>query len=129
MILALGRNTGTILMLFAGIHLLVSFILFGAPLREILRAGPGAGLTWSFEMLSAFWFLIFTWPLFLLGYVVRWGYRRTGVVPAGGTLGWGLVLVPALSVVFLPVSGLWLFIPAGVLVLIARHRLKGAPQR
>lgn len=115
-------------MAFAGIHLLVSLVLFGAPMRDILQAGPGAGLTWSFEMLSAFWFLIFTWPLFLLGYVAWWGYRRTGEVPAARTLGWGLVLVPALSVVFLPVSGLWLFIPAGIFVLSTIYRPNGAPQ-
>ena len=113
-------------MAFAAVHLVVSFVLFGGPLQEILGAGVGGGLGWSFEMLSAFWFLMFTWPLFLLGFVAQWGYAQTGRVPALRVLGWGLSGVAALSVIVLPVSGLWLFVPAGVLVLVAERRERGA---
>ena len=95
----LARLVGYVLMVFAAIHLVVSFVLFGGPLRDILGAGVGGGLGWSFEMLSAFWFLMFTLPLFLLGFVVQWSYAQTGRVPAPRVLGWGLSGVAALSVI------------------------------
>lgn len=112
-------------MLIAGIHVLVGLILLGPFLPDIVRAGPGDGQAgWSVEMLAAFWFLIWSWPLFLLGYVAQWAQARTGRLPAA--LGWGLISVAAISVVFGPVSGLWLFIPLGVLALAAaRERGQG----
>ena len=114
-----------ILMAFALIHVVVGVLLFGNGLLEITRADLGSNLAWSFEMLNAYWFLVFAWPLFLLGYVVHTVQRQTGRVPAPNVLGWGLILVPVVSLPYLPVSGLWLFIPAGVSSLYAAKAQKG----
>ncbi|MGF1470759.1 MAG: DUF6463 family protein [Rubrobacteraceae bacterium] len=115
------RYAGAALMAFAAIHTSVALILFRAPLLDVLGAGVGSGpFGWSSEMLAAFWFLAFSWPLFLTGYVTYWAYARTGEIPATG-LGAGLAGVAALSVVFLPVSGLWLFVGLGTMILASRR--------
>ena len=115
----MSRYLGSVLMIFAVIHVGVSFVLFGNGLQAIVRTDLGSNLTWTFEMLNAYWFLVFAWPLFLLGYVVYVVQRETGRIPAPNVLGWGLIVVPVLSLPYLPVSGLWLFIPAGLLSLRA----------
>ena len=111
-------QVGNLTMALAGIHVVVGVILFGPFLADIVRAGPGAGQAgWSFEMLAAFWFLVWAWPLFLLGYLARWAQAKAGRLPAA--LGWGLISVAAVSVLFGPVSGLWLVFPLGVPALAA----------
>lgn len=118
------QHLGKLLMAFAVIHVAVSFMVFGSGLQDISSAPLASGLSWSFEMLNAYWFLIFAWPLFLLGFVVNSVYKATGSLPAPRVLGWGLILVPVISVLYLPVSGLWLFIAAGILSLGATRAAK-----
>ena len=111
------RYAGATLMVFAAIHGVVALGLFGGPLLDIFEAGVFTGpFGWSPDMLAAFWFLVFSWPLFLLGYMTRWAYKRTGEIPSI-VLGAGLAGVAVITLVFLPVSGLWLFIPLGALIL------------
>ncbi|CAN5771708.1 hypothetical protein BH23DEI1_BH23DEI1_16650 [soil metagenome] len=110
-----GRHVGTVLMVFAAVHAGVSGVLFSDWLLVILQGGIG-NLTWTAETLAAFWFLIFSWPVWVLGYVVNWAYRNTGRLPP--FLGAWIFIVPALSLVFLPASGLWLFAIFGAVVLV-----------
>lgn len=115
------RYTGITLMVFAVVHSGVAVALFGGPLVDIFEAGVLAGpFGWSSEMLAAFWFLIFSWPLFLLGYVTYWTSERIGEIPSIA-LGIGLAGIAAATLVFLPASGLWLFVALGVLILISRR--------
>ncbi len=108
-------------MIFAMIHSGVALTLFGGSLVEIFEVGVlGGPFKWSSEMLTAFWFLVFSWPLFLLGYVTHWAYARTGEIPTT-ILGVGLASVAALTIVFLPASGLWLFVALGVVLLVFRR--------
>lgn len=112
------RYAGATLMVFAAIHGGVALSLFGGPLLDVYEAGVFSGpFGWSPDMLAAFWFLIFSWPLLLLGYMTRWAYKRTGEIPTT-MLGAGLAGVGVLTLVFLPVSGLWLFVVLGTLILI-----------
>lgn len=117
--MAVQRYTGATLMIFAAIHFGVALVLFGGAFVDIFEAGVLSGpFGWSSEMLAAFWFLVFSWPVFLLGYVTQWAYARTGKTPVI-VLGGGLAGVAATTLVFLPVSGLWLFVVLGLLVLFA----------
>ena len=103
------------------LHGVMTFVLFGNALSEIWKAGPGAGASWSMEMLAAFWFGIFTWLMIVLGGVIA-ASARTGEVPLRRVTGWSLVLVPVICGVFLPVSGLWALIIPGVMMLIGNRR-------
>lgn len=118
-----GRHVGTVLMVFAAVHVVVSVVLFSDWLLLILQGGVG-NLTWTAETIAAFWFLTFSWPVWVLGYVVNWAYRNTGRLPP--FLGWWIFIVPALSLVFLPASGLWLFAIFGAFVLVMRQRERRA---
>lgn len=113
-----SRHIGSTLIAFGAIHAAVSFILFGDWLLLILQGGA-LNLTWTAETIAAFWFLIFSWPVCLLGYVVNWAYQKTGQLPP--LLGWWIFIVPALRLVFLPASGLWLFAIFGALVMVMRR--------
>ena len=113
-----GRHVGTVLMVLAAVHTVVSVVLFSDWLLLIVRGGV-LNPTWTAETIAAFWFLIFSWPVWILGYVVNWAYRNTGQLPP--FLSWWIFVVPALSLVFLPASGLWLFAIFGALVLVMRR--------
>lgn len=109
-----GRQVGTVLTV-------VSVVLFSDWLLLIFQGGVG-NLNWTAETIAAFWFLTFSWPVWILGYVVNWAYQKTGELPP--FLGWWLSIVPALSLIFLPASGLWLFALFGIFVMIMRRRAR-----
>lgn len=112
------KYSGATLMVFAIGHVVVAFVLFGGSFVDIFEAGVLSGpFGWSMGMLAAFWFLIFSWPLLLLGYTTHWAYAKTGEIPVT-ILGGGLAGVAAATIVFLPVSGLWLFIVLGAMILV-----------
>ena len=112
-----SRYVGTTLMAFAAVHLVVGLVLFWEWLLLIVQGGV-LNPSWSAEVLAAFWFLIFSWPVGLLGFVVAWTYQKTGQLPP--MLGWWLFIVPAVSLVFLPASGLWLFALFGAGMMLMR---------
>ena len=80
--MAVLRYAGVTLMVFAIIHAGVALALFSGSLLDIFEAGVFSGpFGWSMGMAAAFWFLIFSWPLFLLGYMTHWAYAKTGEIP------------------------------------------------
>lgn len=114
------KLAGSVLFVFAIIHLMMSFVLFLEPLSQIVAAGPLAGSSWSMPMLAAFWFLVFTWPIALLGILITIAYGRSGDVPAKRLIGGLLMLVPILSGVILPASGLWAFLIPGAMLFLGK---------
>ncbi len=93
----LNRHVGTVLMIFSAVHAIVTFVLFGDWLLLVARGGVG-NLMWTPETLAAFWFLVFSWPVYLLGYVVNWAHAKTGQLPP--KLGRWTFIVPAVSLGF-----------------------------
>ena len=67
------KHVGTLMTVTAGVHIVLELAFFGNWLLDILRAGVG-NLNWTLEALASYWFVIFAWPLFLLGYVTQWAY-------------------------------------------------------
>lgn len=115
------KLAGRILIAMAVLHGIMSIVLFHDGLARIWTAGFGAGLTWDFEMLASFWFLIFTWLMASLGIVIA-GVGKSGqTIPGRKVVGWSLVLVPILCGLFVPISGLWAFILPGALLLPHAH--------
>lgn len=119
----LRKHVGTLIMVIAAAHVVLGLAFFGGWLSDILRAGVG-NLNWTLEALASYWFIIFAWPLFLLGYMVEWAYRRTGRMPT--MLGPWLIGVAVVGVLFLPAQGLWLFIPVGLLASAEARRSDAA---
>ncbi|MEL6377546.1 MAG: DUF6463 family protein [Pseudomonadota bacterium] len=114
------KHVGPLMISMGIVHLAVSFVLFPTELLEIWRAGPLAGLSWTLDMLAGFWFLIFTWPMIAVGVVFRESYKTLGDNPGRRFVGASFILMPIVSGVFLPTSGLWFFIVPGTMLLLGR---------
>lgn len=111
------KLAGPVLILFGGVHAVMSLMLFSGPLTAIADSGFFAGSSWSLAMLASFWFLVFTWPIALLGIVVTAAYYRWGDVPLKRPVGSLLIAVPLACGLWLPASGLWAFILPGLMLL------------
>jgi len=116
------KHVGPLMIAMGIVHLAVSFVLFPKELLEIWRAGPLDGLSWSLDMLAGFWFLIFTWPMIAVGVLFRESYKTIGDIPGRRFVGASFTLMPIVSGVFLPASGLWLFIVPGTMLLLGRPK-------
>lgn len=94
------------------IHSVIGFILFAAPLREIVEARLWNSLSPSTPMrYLAFWFLFGGVATILVGYLADWIARvALRTLPRG--LGWTLLGVALAGVIVTPVSGFWLVFPA-----------------
>ena len=94
------------------LHSVIGFILFAAPLREIVAAGLWNTLSPRTPMrYLAFWFLFGGVATMLVGYLADWIERVAGgILPRG--LGWTLLGVSLAGVILTPVSGFWLLFPA-----------------
>ena len=101
------------------LHGVMTFVLFGEALSEIWTAGLWAGSSWSMDMLAAFWFGVFTWLMVILGLVIAASAQR-GDFPMRRVTGWSLVIVPVACGLFLPISGLWVLIIPGIMMLAGR---------
>ncbi|MEO7501831.1 MAG: DUF6463 family protein [Gemmatimonadaceae bacterium] len=93
-------------------HILIGFVLFAAPLREIVAAGlwntlnPGTPTRYL-----AFWFLFGGVATIIVGYLADWIERVAGRrLPR--PLGWGLLAITLTGVIVTPLSGFWLLFPA-----------------
>ena len=114
------KFAGVLMIVMGVVHFAVSFVLFPKELLAIWRAGPLAGLSWSIDMLAGFWFLIFTWLMIAIGVMIDRSYKRYGDVPGRYFVGASFVVMPILCGVFLPASGLWLFILPGLMLLFGK---------
>ncbi len=111
------RYAGLVLVGMGVIHGIVSIVLFGEQLGDIYDAGLFAGLGWSMDMLAAFWFAIFTWPMIIIGLIIAGlgkhqpDFRFRRVTAAS------FILVPCLCGLVLPASGLWAFLLPGLMLM------------
>lgn len=96
------------------LHCLIGFVLFAAPLREIVAAGLWNTLSpRSPERYLAFWFLFGGVATVLVGYLADWIERVTGsTLPR--SLGWTLLAISVAAVILTPVSGFWLLFPPAI---------------
>ena len=94
------------------LHSVIGFVLFAAPLREIVAAGLWNTLSPSTTLrYLAFWFLFGGVATMLVGYLADWIERVAGrPLPRG--LGWTLLGIALAGVILTPVSGFWLVFPA-----------------
>ena len=125
----LSGVAGPLLMVTAVGHALVGAILFSEPLSAIVSAGvinsirpPMYSGQPHFDRIAAFWFLLFSPVLFLFGQIINHAVSHRDV----GSLrliGWYLVGIGIVGAAILPVSGNWLLLPLGAIVLKAAREV------
>ncbi len=75
------KYVGPLLIAFAAVHFVMGFVLFSDGFVEIIERGFFAGLSWSMEAHTFFWFQLLCWPLVMLGYVAHQNWSRFGDIP------------------------------------------------
>lgn len=109
------------------IHVLVGLWVFSEPLAEIARSGwfnavaPDPFAPY-FNREDAFWFMMVAPFLFTFGQLCCWAQAQQIILPA--FLGWTLLATAAVGVFLEPISGFWLLIPPGFLILATSRRAK-----
>jgi hypothetical protein len=102
-------SVGFAIAVIAGLHFLVGGLLYAQPLAELVREGVVASVPDFGDRAAAFWFMITAVPLMLLGLIVRDGERRGDPLPRA--LAPGLLVMSALMVIPMPVTGGWTLLP------------------
>jgi len=114
------KRAGYILMGIAVLHEVVGLAFYSEALVEIAQAGVvNAVVPPYWQRDAAFWFLMFGVLLFLIGWVAQWALDEVGYVPS--FIGWGVLLMCAVGIVFMPASGLWLGLPVAWMMLRTRQ--------
>lgn len=114
------KYIGHLLVATGVLHNVVGIIGFWKPLSAIHRDRYFNTVRMDAERNAAFWFLITGALLMALGQQARATQQRTGAVPA--SLGWSLLAISVPGVVLIPVSGFWLVLAQGFLVLAGARR-------
>lgn len=121
----LARWFGPLFLAIAVGHALVGLVIFHDPLAAIVRDGfvngvephlLERGLAPYFDREAAFWFMLYAPILALLGLVTRRAIDL-GDVPLLRLVGWTLLATGGAGALAMPVSGFWLIIVLGALVL------------
>ena len=114
-------------------HAVVGAFLFSDPLGEMVREGlinsiqpPMYSAQPHFDRAAAFWFLLFSPVLFLLGQLVNHAvaHRDTRSLRL---IGWYLIGIGTVGAAILPLSGNWFLLPLGGIALMAASAV--APHR
>ena len=124
----MDRVIGPLLVVTGIGHALVGAVLFSDPLAAIMDAGfinaiepPSYADEPHFDRIAAFWFLVFSPILVLLGQLTSRAVRRSDAHTLY-VIACHLLAIGIVGVVVLPVSGNWFLIVLGALILQAgRH--------
>ena len=105
------------------LHFIGGFVFFPEPLAEIAWAGWWNAVSpdpfnLNYEREAAFWFMMISPLLFILGMLCCWIEEQKLIMPA--FVGWILLFVTIIGIVILPVSGTWLLlVPSGIILFIS----------
>lgn len=109
------------------LHFIGGFVFFADPLAEIAQAGWWNAVSpdpfnLNYEREAAFWYMMISPLLFILGMLCGWIEEQKLIMPA--FFGWILLFVTIIGIVIMPVSGTWLLlVPSGIIVFISlRHK-------
>ena len=126
----MSRIAGPLMMVTAVGHALVGVVLFLEPLSAIAREGfinsiqpPMYSAEPHFDRIAAFWFLLFSPVLFLLGQLINHAVANRDASSLDH-IGWYLVGIGVVGAAILPVSGNWLLLPLGAIILKAAREIR-----
>ena len=126
----MSRTSGRLLWLIALGHALVGIALFRAPLAAMFRDGLvnsidprvlGDAAEAYGGRSTAFWFLLFSPALFMLGQIANRAVAR-GDAGVLRIIGWHLLALGVVGVIIMPVSGFWTLIAVSPFLLNAARR-------
>lgn len=125
----MGEIAGPLMLVTAIGHAIVGVALFFEPLSGMAHDGfihsirpPGYIDAPDYDRISAFWFLLFSPVLFLLGQLTK-GAVNIHDTRSLRLIGSYLVGIGIVGAAILPVSGNWFLIPLGALALIAANEI------
>lgn len=115
------KKIGILLMATAALHTVVGIVIFYQPMLDMLRAGLfNTVVPPYYDRGLATWFIFFGALLWMLGQLVHWVEKKYGELPHA--LGWGLLSMGIVGIIFMPDSGFWLVLPQAALIL--RNKVK-----
>ena len=114
------KHIGNLLMATGVLHNVVGVVGFRRQLSAIHRERYFNTVDRDLERNAAFWFLITGVQLMILGQQTRVVQKQAGAVPA--SLGWNLLAISVPGIIVMPVSGFWLVLAQGLLVLSGARR-------
>ncbi|MBD1835264.1 hypothetical protein H6F61_21890 [Cyanobacteria bacterium FACHB-472] len=117
--------SGYWLLLTSLVHVLVGLWLFAEPLAEIAGNGWFNAVAPDpfnpyFDREDAFWFMMATPSIFTAGLLCFWAQAKQFPLPS--FLGWILLTTATVGCLIEPISGFWLLIPPGFLILAASRK-------
>ena len=113
------RLSGILLAATGGLHIAVGLVMGWEHYVDIVRAGFINAIGMDFVRAFAEWFFMFGVLLLLFGLVLHHYIRRTGE-PAPRFVGWWLLVMGIVGAALEPISGYWLVIPQGLIILRAK---------
>ncbi len=121
------RYSGYYLMLTGVIHNIIGLLMGYNVIVDMCSDGlwntiEQAG-TINFQRSALLWFLLVGCFWILMGYLMQQWLKQQKPLPS--VLGYGFIILGTLVAVVLPVSGAWLFLPQGLIILFSQKKLGG----
>ena len=123
----MNRLIGRLLMVTGIGHTLVGVVVFREALSGIFHNGFLNAFWPHFDRLSAFWFLLFSPALFMLGQITNRAVERQDAYTLR-IVGCYLLGIAIVGVAALPISGFWIVIALAALILRAARRVESRPE-
>ena len=111
----MSRNLGKYIIATGILHNVVGIIGYWKPLSIIIQHGVFDAVEPHFDRTTVFCFLIAGFLMIMLGQITDWTLKTTGRLPR--SLGIGMLLIAITGIIFMPISGFWLFIIEGIIAL------------
>lgn len=116
------KFSGALLTATGILHTLVTALLTKEIFVAIIRDGVVDTIKEDYVRGFALWFLVCGVLLILWGETLQ-HYIRKSQRPAPLFLGYSMLLFAVLGGIIVPVSGFWLFLPQGLIIVLANKRL------
>jgi hypothetical protein len=113
------KYSGILLIITSILHTLVALAAGGNAFVEMFRAGASNSAEGE-SARTLFWFLVVGIACFFLGHTLHYYIKRTAQ-PAPKFLGYYMLGLGIIGTVFAPVSGFFLFIIQGLIIVVAKR--------
>jgi len=123
----MGKLAGRWLMAAAVIHILLGVWFGRSALASLAEEGFFNTVDPHKDRQLVFWFIFAGLALLLLGHLMCWAAAAGRCLPA--VLGWELLAVAVVGGVLMPVSGWFLIMVPGILIVVASKKSKCSTQR